>query len=164
MTTLRFATAAEYFRACTEWCDPTGNVDVQYRYLLTRDAVEATQTPLLPHSEIWFQLSEDDRQVFRAVYIHIMTDAFTQRGDPADITQNQLWAWLHDTEQKIVRTYLRWLAVRQAKSEELSWPDAYKAASKRLQGKVAHGKARTMRGGYDTVQCILKAQPSPSGD
>ena len=168
MTTLRFA-----IRAFNEWCDSVDNVDdVQYRYLLTRDAVEATHTPLLPHSEIWFQLSEDNRRVFRAVYIHIMADAFALRGDPRDTTQNELLAWLHGTEQKIVVTWLRWAAVRQAKSERqakskrlLSWKKAYETASERLQDTVAHGGARTIRGGYDAVQGILKAQPSPpSGD
>jgi hypothetical protein len=57
-------TPAEHVRKLIEkWLDPD-NVNAHY-FLLPRDAVEATRTPLLPRNppncHIWFQLPEARR-------------------------------------------------------------------------------------------------------
>jgi hypothetical protein len=128
------------------------NVDAHY-LILPRDDVLATRAPLLepksPNGDVWWQLPEAERHAFRVVYftahnIHAAIAAAV-RGDPKNATQ-------------AVVTWLRWLAVRQAKSESLTWPKAYECASERLKGTVAHGRARTMKAAYVSVARILKAR------
>jgi hypothetical protein len=54
-----------------------------------------------------------------------------------------------------VVAWLRWAAVRQAKS--VTWPKAYEAASARLKGHCGHAGARTMKAAYGSVARILKS-------
>jgi hypothetical protein len=131
-----------------KWQHPD-NVDAHF-LILPREAVEATCVPLLPQSagttDVWWQLSEDDRRSFRVVYFHTKMNAL-ERGDLK-------------TPPAVV-SWLRWLAVRQAKSERQTWPDAYDDASDRLKGTIAQAAARTMKAEYAKVQCILRAPPIP---
>jgi hypothetical protein len=111
-------TPAEHVRKLIEkWLDPD-NVNAHY-FLLPRDAVEATRTLLLPRNppncHIWFQLLEADRRAFRVVYFWFAPRSVlgfsayvAQRGGPIDATGKAVVAWL------------RWAAVRQAKSEGLT--------------------------------------------
>jgi hypothetical protein len=144
-------TAVEHARRkLMEMHDPD-NVNAHF-LLLPRDDVVATRTPLLPQNspngDIWWQLPEADRHAFRVVYFY--TAYVAPGGDP--------------TTQAVV-IWLRWLAVRQAKSESLTWAKvtwakAYEAASERLEGTMAHAGGRAMKEAYGVVQGILKARAS----
>jgi hypothetical protein len=125
----------------------TGNMN--YVRLLPRDAVMATGMPLLPQesandADVWWRLSEADRRAFRVVYFHIAVIGAADGGDPT---------------RRAVAEWLRWAAVRQAKSEKRrSWRQAYEAASNRLIDTKARGEPNTMKRAYVLVQGILKAR------
>jgi hypothetical protein len=96
------------------------------------------------HSNVWWQLPEVDHHSFRVVYFHTVHVA---KGD----------------QDKAVVAWLRWAAVRQAKTEQSarrrSWRQAYDVASARLTKTVAEGGWVTMKTTYFAVQRLLKAQP-----
>jgi hypothetical protein len=117
------------------------NVNAHF-LVLPRAAVEATHIPLL-HSlstgagDVWWQLSEADRRAFRVVHFHTVYVAGRD---------------LH----KAVADWLRWAAVRQARSEGMTWPEAYEVAHERLIGTVANGGTSTMKTTYISVQRLLR--------
>ena len=163
LRSLRFLEEEAYLRAFIEWQDPD-NIDAQYRYLLPRDAVVATRTPLLQHSnsEIWFQLFEGDRRTFRAVYFHVKAAAYAKRGDPCDITQNMLEAERLATEKIIVRDWLRWLAVKRAKAERR--PDSKRRLSYKdgiQSGQQAAERHRRPRCMVEHEEVVCEDSPRP---
>jgi hypothetical protein len=133
-----------------ELYDP-GNTDMHHRRRLPRAAVEAIGMSLLPREsssdgDVWWQLQEADRYVFRAVYFHFVIMGAAKRGS--------------DGTERAVVVWLRWAAVRQAHfSEEIPWPKAYAAAAARLKGTKAFMGWRMMKDDYSLVQRILKARP-----
>ena len=120
--------------------------------LLPRDLVMSTGV-LLPlqtspdnSDSAWAQLSEDDRHAFRAVYHHMVVGW----------VGTVVGSW--DPFTRAVVVWLRWLAVKQAESEECTWVEAYQEASERLQDTIAHAGPSSMKTGYASVQSIRKAQ------
>jgi hypothetical protein len=153
--------------------------------LLPRGAVEATGIPLLyvptdrpdamiagEDDDVWWQLAEADRHTFRVVYFHIAVMGARISLSSINLLSDQPLSsnWRRrrgDPTMRAVVSWLRWAAVRQAKSEKrqakglsrrVTWLEAYKAASERLRGTAAKGEASTMKTAYDSVQRILKAR------
>jgi hypothetical protein len=130
---------------------------LHYPQLLPRAAVEATKMPLLDSpncagaqdpDDVWWQLSEADRHTFRVVYFHVAIIGATASSPSMRKIDKQ-------TKRAVV-TWLRWAAVWQAKSEGLSWPEAYESASERLRDTDAHRGADAMKKTYVSVQHLLK--------
>jgi len=95
---------------------------------------------------LWFQLGKEDRRALQAVYFHDSLDAIR--------TGKQ--------KQESAINWLRWLAVREAHREGLSWKKARERASERLEDTPAKGEPKGgIKWSYDLVQRILKASDWP---
>jgi hypothetical protein len=99
-----------------ELYDPS-NTDMHHQRMLPRGAVVATGAPLSPSGpddDVWWQLSEADRRVFRLIFFRVVISA-------------------GGSVKRAMVIWLRWAAVRQAHfSDGIPWSKAYAAAATRL--------------------------------